>query len=326
MNRKSIVSKLLVIILVCGTFLGTITYFNHQIELRDAKLCLATETITNYEQEMADFKKLKKEYQALQTEHSSLSSKIESISQEKDKLMLTYQELVAEFVALKKQSQEFESRLLQMDDLMEKYDYVFDYDPVLLEECQVYIQELEEKLLASGGFDKFDAPKRKREYEDVTIWLEDGASVKWADEAMTYLSMLPKKLLKEIQDLGWMFVITPRSLENVYESQVTNTVGLTIYYQKRIYIQNDSFSIEYCSIHEIGHAVDFLHNFLSYDSEWKLIYEEEARNSGLGEYFISSGTEYFAQTFQAFYLEPEIVKVRAPKSYAYIEALMSDYQ
>lgn len=304
----------------------TIWYLSLQIKSRDAELVLANATISNYEDSIKALKKTEREYNELQKEHEVLKDRVDLLLDEKDQLIVTYQELVANFTDLKRKSEDFEKQIAAMSQTMQEYDYVFDYDPVLLEECQVYIEELEDKLMERGGFDKFEKPKRSREYENFTIWLEDGASVKWAEEAMSYLSKLPERFLKELTSKGWMFIITPRSLENVYGSQVTNTVGLTIYYEKRIYVQNDSFSIGYCSLHETGHAFDFLHGFLSYGTQWQEIYTSEAEQSGFDHYFTDSATEYFAQTFQAYVMYPDIVKNRTPKAYEYMSTLFEAYK
>jgi hypothetical protein len=326
MKNRIKISFILILVLLIITNLVSVVYFSDKTKGKEEELVEAYNLVLSQEEELTALKDTEIKYKKLLEEHETLSRSQQALEKENKTLVDTYQELTAQFELLKTNSSELEQRLNDMDSIMRQYSYVFEYDPVTLEEYQVYIQELERKILDKGGLDKFEKPKRWKKYSDIVIWLEDGASVKWADEAISYLHLLPRNILDTLNEEGWMFILTPRSLEEVYESGVTNTVGLTVYYQTRIYIQNNSFSISYCTIHEVGHALDFIHNFVSYEHEWKLIFENEAKESGLASYFTSSSSEYFAETFQMFFLDSEALKEVAPQTYEYLSEFIDQYQ
>lgn len=326
MKRRYVISIILLTLLLIGTNLTSITYYNIKMEDKSEELKDAYALIQSQEDELKSLKDTEKKYNLLIEENEELAQSQKVLEEKNKSLFETYQSLTAQFESLKQNSQELEQKLIEMDQLMQEYDYVFEYDPVTMEEYQVYIQELEDRILDSGGFDKYEQPKRWKYYDNVVIWLEDGASDKWADQVIEYLNILPEKMIQDLNDNGWMVIITPRSLEDVYESGVTNTVGLTVYYRARIYLQNNSFSIDYCTIHEVGHALDFIHNFISYSDEWTKIYEKEAKKSGFAQYFINSSSEYFAETFQSCFLSPETVKEKAPLSYEFIMNFIEQYK
>jgi hypothetical protein len=326
MKKRNIIGFILITVLLITTNVISIAYFTNKVEQRDEELVTVYNRVTEQDKELANLQAVKEQYKELAKEHEALSISKQELEQENQSLLTTYQDLTAQYEKLKNDSTELEQRLTQMSSIMEQYSYALEFDPVTLEEYQVYIQELEDRILANGGLDKFENPKRWKNYGDFIIWLEDGSSEKWADEAITYLHKLPSKMLETLNQEGWMFVLTPRSLEEVYESGVSNTVGLTVYYRARIYVQNNSFSISYCTIHEVGHALDFINNFVSYDNKWKKIYETEAVNSGLTSYFTSSSSEYFAETFQKFFIDPEELEKDAPQTYEYLSKFIAQYE
>lgn len=293
---------------------------------RDKDLKQAYHEILIQKDEIGQLKDTEKKYNALLEEHNVLIQNEKELEEKNKTLVQTYQKLTAEFESVKASKEEMEQKLADMKSVMDQYSYALSYDPVTLEEYQIYIKELEDKILAEGGFDKYEQPRRWKDYGDIIIWLEDGSSEKWADQVHDNLSKLPKNILDTLNDNGWMIILTPRSLEDVYDSGVENTVGLTIYYHTRIYLQNNAFSIDYCTIHEVGHSLDFINNFISNDKKWKSIYESEAKNSGLEAYFTESSSEYFAQVFQSCFLIPEEMKQNAPLSYEYMMQFINSYK
>lgn len=326
MKKRTLISTIFLIVLLCSSNVISYIYMRDKLNSKQDILVAAYDKVTVQNKEIKSLKSTEQDYLELVKEHTQLAQSQQSLEDENKTLSKEYQELTTQIESLKLDREELEQKFNDLNTIIRQYSYVFQYDPATLEECQIYIQELEEKVLEQGSFDKFEKPKRWRDYGDIVIWLEDGASVKWSEKAISYLRMLPQKILETLNEEGWMLIITPRNLEDVYESGVSNTVGLTIYYQARIYIQNDSFSISYCTIHEVGHALDFIHNFISYDNDWKQIFEEEACDSGLSSYFTSSVSEYFAESFQLFYLEPEQLLKSAPNTYSFIQTFVKQYE
>jgi len=90
----------------------------------------------------------------------------------------------------------------------------------------------------------------------------------------------------------------------------------------------DDDYFDYVLTHELGHGLAFN----AYDSTgerivrsnlWKEIYEDEFLDSGLDEYYMSNSDEYFAGCVEMYYNDYDLKK-RCPKSYAYIDAIISE--
>lgn len=323
MRRKQFFGILGIILLLTLSNIITIILSYQRVRRDDIELEEAYSQMEVLSHQVED---LNKGYEELTKAHTKLKENKIVLEEKNKDLIHTYQTLIAQYNDIKKKNIEMKQQISSMDDLLKDYDHASQYDPVTFSEYQTYIKELEERILKSGGFDIYEKPKRWQDYDNITIWLEDGASRKWADQANSYLKMLPSKMLEKLKENGWMIIITPRDLERIYESNVPNTVGLTIYYRARIYLQNREFSIDYCTIHEVGHAMDFIHNFVSCDQEWKNIYTKEAKTSQLGEYFTESASEYFAESFQTYFLKPEELNKNAPETYQYMKEFVDQYQ
>ncbi len=326
MRKNKILILFLVIFTLTTTNIVTLLYLNHIIHSNSEQLVFAYDAIMVRDNEISRLEglenennRLTSENQTLNTTNENLTSQKEQLSREQSSLKQQVSEQSEEIVVLTNQN-------LNMNRVLEKYNHFLDYEPEKLSEYQTYIKELEQRVEKSGSFDIYEVPKRKKVYEGYTIWLEDGASERWADQAMEYLRLIPAKALEALNKDKWYLIITPRSLEEVYHSGVENTIGLTIYYRKRIYIKNEEFSIDSCTLHEIGHALDALNSYQSFTEGFNDVFNQESAASGLSKYFTSSPTEYFAETFQNYFISPEITKKNAPKSYAFIEKFLEKYE
>lgn len=326
MRKNKILILFLVVFTLTTTNIITLLYLNHIIDNNSEQLVFAYDAIKVRDNEISRLEgledennRLTLENQTIQATNENLKSQTEELTREQSLLKQQIQEQTDEI-------EEITNQNLNMSRILESYNYFLGYNPETLYENQIYIKELEQKVEKLGGFDIYELPKRKKAYEGYTIWLEDGSSEKWADQTMEYLRLLPEKALEALNKDKWYLIITPRNLEKVYHSGVENTIGLTIYYKKRIYIKNDEYSIDSCTLHEIGHALDAMNNYQSFTEGFNDIYNEESAASGLSKYFTSSATEYFAETFQNYFINPELTKKNAPKSFVFIEQFLEKYK
>ncbi len=326
MRKNKILILFLLVFTLTTTNIITLLYLNNIIHKNSEQLVFAYDAIQLRDSEISRLEGLEEENNRLTLENEMLEAANENLISKTHQLTREQSSLEQQVLEQTKEIEEITNQNLNMSRILEKYNYFLEYDPETIYEYQIYIKELEQKVEKSGGFDIYELPKRKKVYEGYTIWLEDGSSEKWADQAMEYLRLLPEKALEALNKDKWYFIITPRSLEEVYHSGVENTIGLTIYYKKRIYIKNDEFSIDSCTLHEIGHALDALNSYQSFSEGFNDIYNEESSASGLSRYFTSSPTEYFAETFQNYFIKPELTKVNTPKSYAFIEKFLEKYE
>lgn len=259
-------------------------------------------------------------------QNESYQLKILDLQDEINRTSLENNQLKKEKNDLLEQINSLKSNNLLSEQTIRKLELEAKSSSVILEEKETFIAELNERLSKYGGFDIYDLPLRSKVYEDFTIWLEDGAHESYADLAMSYIDQLPDGFLKEFNNNGWAFIITTRNLESVYQSKTLNTVGLTIYSKKRIYLVNQETHIADAVIHEFGHAMDSLCGHISLKGEWIEIYNEEKSKSNLSNYFISDPREYFAETMQQYFTFKSVVRKNTPKSYKYIENLLKKYK
>lgn len=320
MNKKGKVIIASIIIILISLNIASWFYYRSQIDNIQTEANEAYAFIVDQNEKI---RSIEADYDSLQKRNEELIHNKEDLEEKNQSLATTYQNLTVMYKSLQSDSENLQDRI---DDLVNEYGYVFDYDPVTFEEYQIYIKELEDRVEKLGGFDIFETPKRKKIYDNITIWLEDGSNEKWADQVVEYLNKLPRKIVKTLKDDGWKIIITPRNMDEVYSSNIQNTVGLTFYYKGRIYLQNNTFSIGFATLHEVGHALDYTNDFMSLTNTWDDIYREEAEASEMGTYFEGSASEYFAQSFQYYFLEPEALKLNAPKSYEFMMEFINRYK
>ena len=76
-------------------------------------------------------------------------------------------------------------------------------------------------------------------------------------------------------------------------------------------------------LHEVGHFVDFLRNYESCDAQFKKIYKAEKKKAksffNTPSHTLASPKEFFAESFNQYYSNPEKLKTKCPKTYAYME-------
>lgn len=226
---------------------------------------------------------------------------------------------------IKSQSLEQAKQIERLSEVEEKYKQS--------QEELVRVKKQNSDLKAETGqlYARIDNLKKSQdesvliEYSILPIYIEGDAQKKDAMEAANYLKLLPDNLLLTLKEKGWSVVVTSKDIEDTYGSGVENTIGLTLYYQEKIYVLADSYAVQSCMLHEIGHVVDFMNDFISYGEEWSIIYDKEAKNSGYEPYFYKSASEYFAQAFQEYFLNGEALKVQGPNTYQFLKKIIESY-
>lgn len=131
-------------------------------------------------------------------------------------------------------------------------------------------------------------------------------------------------------------VDSQKELCNETEGLGERTAGYTIHYigtdRSEIRIWANTGTMQKDIIHELGHVFDFSKegsegSIISDDKEWKQIFSEEKKEYfhkiSSNEHYILNQQEYFASSIQSYITEPKELKEAAPKTYAYIHALLS---
>ncbi len=269
---------------------------------------------------------LQDEIGKVRVENFNLQNDIKKISEENEQTKQNNELLIKEISELKEEIEDLNANALLSDKIIKKYEVMAKSSSVTITEKETYINELNKRIEQLGGIDVFELPQRSKNYDGMTIWLEDGAHESYADIAINYIDKLPKSFIEEITQEGWTFIITTRNIENTYQSKTKNTIGLTIYSKKRIYVSNNEGYIASAVIHELGHALDYSNNYISFSDEWISIYNEERKQSGYAEYFINDSREYFAESVQQYYTYKEMVRKKTPKTYEFIKNLVKAYE
>ena len=142
------------------------------------------------------------------------------------------------------------------------------------------------------------------------------------------IKFLPENLRNILINEGWNIYITDKNLaKEFFAGSYKKVAGVTIYDKKTIYIEARSSAIKTSLIHEVGHALDSTKGFISNKRSFKVVYKNEQDTfievgNEESDYGISSGSEYFAETFNQFVLYPEQQKTNTPKTYEYMENLV----
>lgn len=106
--------------------------------------------------------------------------------------------------------------------------------------------------------------------------------------------------------------------------------------QAEIFI-NGSMTAEdtiFSVVHEVGHwtdayvgelnanpgtAVDIISDASSSTTAFKEIFDAEKGSSGLGTYYKANANEYYAECFCLYFVSPQTLKTRMPRTYSYIQ-------
>lgn len=104
--------------------------------------------------------------------------------------------------------------------------------------------------------------------------------------------------------------------------------GLTVPELKAVYIKDDAGKLRQSAVHEVFHAYDDALGYVSGSDEFLGLYVDEKDDMEVTG-FISAGQykederEYFAEACQMYVYDPGTLQSSAPKTYAYIDALLN---
>ena len=158
------------------------------------------------------------------------------------------------------------------------------------------------------------------------IIVEEGYPKEKLDGHLSYFYQLPIKIQKRIVNDGWTFVFCNNIIEEhykvtgVYKKDIS---GFAILPENLIYIGNNEY-YSYTIIHEIGHAITYTLGRIEYENEFPEIYKKE-RGILMLYYDVPNEQEYFAVAFREFFINPDALRIKFPKTYWYIENAIEWY-
>lgn len=159
-----------------------------------------------------------------------------------------------------------------------------------------------------------------------TIKFEDNISMEDKQQILGAANLIPLKVSNVVAKKYSINVVsTPveKILNEKYHYDVLSATGVTLNDQKVIYA-----SCKYPSsfVHEVGHAYSHIYG-LSDSTQWNNIYLSEKNNyqtTFADKYITKNSSEFFAEMFSRYCLEPKNLKVKSPVIYNYFKDLLKD--
>lgn len=180
------------------------------------------------------------------------------------------------------------------------------------------------------GLVEMIAKQNNETLDEVPFVLEGNVREAVGRYAKLYYYCVPEKIRNAFHEEGWQFILTDKDIASVYYHGPIEgrLAGLTDISEQSIYIHARKEDIRRALIHEFGHYFDYRlsMNSINHD-EFKAIYKKEKaffnEKWKIDDHAISNEQEYFASAFEQMILYPEVLKEDCPKTYSYLEKLLS---
>ena len=150
------------------------------------------------------------------------------------------------------------------------------------------------------------------------------------NKAIDKISKIPIDILNSIKGYGINIYLINGEAEEIYENltgeEILDITGVFIWGGEENAVICESAYMDSTLLHEMGHASDFAlgkGDYISNSNKFTDIYEaEKDKLFKENEYVRDSINEYFAETFLMYYTKNYILRIEAPKTYAYLKALL----
>ncbi|MCC0727665.1 hypothetical protein KGF51_14760 [Clostridioides sp. ZZV14-6045] len=146
----------------------------------------------------------------------------------------------------------------------------------------------------------------------------DGVNYDRQFKLYKYLNVIPEKLIESFIENDMKIELTNRTLQ---ERFLSDSPLAGVFFEDTIYLSNTQDWAEQSLIHEFGHFVDEI-SYMD-KNEFLKIYEKEKDNLILNtdkdvSYYLRNSSEYFAQSFEEYLINPERLLLNNPETYEYI--------
>lgn len=136
------------------------------------------------------------------------------------------------------------------------------------------------------------------------------------------INKLPEHLIEGLKK--WKIIITSENIAEKYTNRTGTYSGLTMAISKKIILDYRYYTDSL--IHEIGHSVNINNNWkYTENQEFVNIFNEEKENIAFSNlkngYYKINIDEYFAQSFELYYENSDLLYKTAPKTYLYIQKI-----
>lgn len=159
---------------------------------------------------------------------------------------------------------------------------------------------------------------------------EAGTAAITAEANNYWNNVVPYWLKQKIIDNGWSIKVSAQRLHNKYGYSGL-IAGMADTSNKTLWIDNRQGCVKRALLHELGHAIDSLHNWPSGTQSFGMVFNAEMYNftdaTSIGDgHEYSNAHEYFASVFHNIILDEERIKQQVPETYAFLIQYMRYYK
>ena len=138
----------------------------------------------------------------------------------------------------------------------------------------------------------------------------------------SYYIMIPQNVRTNLENSGWRFICSDNNFGAPY-GYTGSILALSVYNEKIIYIDNRQ-KAEDAIIHEVGHAIDWISGFSSYQNDFLNIFNAEVETfrsvHSTHSANTSSPMEYFAEAYFVSVINPTLMQENCPLTYEFVMA------
>lgn len=165
------------------------------------------------------------------------------------------------------------------------------------------------------------------DYNGLLIYLSNNSCYSYLEKTKYYLSLIPQNMFNVLKNNNWTITITTDNIAKThYQGIYSSIMGVTIYNEKTIYVEDRNNAIKGAIIHECAHAYDKEMNFISSNQEWINVLNKDT----LGFEILTNGythwktdnSEAWAEAVQLCYQDQKIFQKHCPNMYAYIRGII----
>ena len=147
-----------------------------------------------------------------------------------------------------------------------------------------------------------------------------------------YMEDVPDQLIQFLSRNGWTICLTTEDIAKTeFDGAYKSVLGVTIFKEKTIKIEDRKKAIKESLYHEIGHALDGVNTkscTFCTDSVFQAAYEQEksvfVKLAGATQQTISDCHEYFAECVNQYYTNAKNFKKKCPESYAFVKCALEE--
>jgi len=143
-----------------------------------------------------------------------------------------------------------------------------------------------------------------------------------------FTSLLPAKVYEKLARNGWVVYIVD-NVGNTVGMYDNNILALCVPDQRYVVLGSACQESD-AILHELGHAVDAELKYPSTSRDFGLIYGEEVpifiKTHLTAKANTATATEYFAEAFQEYIINPTYLYNNCPKTYTFINACLNSFE